>query len=185
MYGDQAFFRRVLLVPFTCITRTTMKTIYLLLVSLPVILFSCSTEDEVISPLWGIDFSAENSSALVTGSVEQFIGQTKTTYIIKTANLRSSGGGVVHALLYTFESGATMEIKIAKRTVDTSYFYPGTAEANQLLSATFNGIALSLGESKVMVQPRTEENKLATIIRLQTSDKGFFDGTVGRVPLLK
>lgn len=161
-----------------------MKTIYLLLVSLPVILSSCTTEDEVISPLWGIDFSAENSSGFATGSVEQYIGQTKTTYVIKTANLRCAGGDV-HALLYTFESGETMELKIAKRTVDYTYYFPGNAGSNQLLAVVFNGVALNLNESKVTVQPRTEENKLATATKLQTSDKGMFDGAVGRVPLLK
>jgi hypothetical protein len=161
-----------------------MKTIYLLLVSLPVFLFSCTTEDEVISPLWGIDFSAENASGFATGSVEQYIGQTKTTYIIKTANLRCSGGDV-YSLLYTFESGETMEVKIAKRTIDYYYHYPGTAGSNQLLAVTFDGTGLDLGESKVMIQPRTEENKLATVAKLQTTDKGLFDGAVGRVPLLK
>jgi hypothetical protein len=161
-----------------------MKTIYLLLVSLPVFLFSCITEDEVISPLWGIDFSAENSSGFATGSLEQYIGQTKTTYIIKTANLRCSGGDV-YSLLYTFESGETMELKIAKRTIDYHYYYPGNAGSNQLLAATFNGTVLSLGESKVTVQPRTEENKLATVTKLQTTDLGLFDGAIGRVPLLK
>lgn len=161
-----------------------MKTIILLLVSLPVILFSCTTEDEVISPLWGIDFSAENSSGFATGSVEQFVGQAKTTYIIKTANLRCSGGDV-HTLLYTFESGETMELKITKKTTDFIYYYPGTAASNQLLAATFNGVVLNLGESKVTVQPRTEENKLATVTKLQTTDEGLFDGAVGRVPLLR
>ena len=90
-----------------------MKTTLLLLVSLSVVLSACSTEDEVISPLWGIDFSAENSSGFATGSVEQFIGQSKTTYIIKTANLRCSGGDV-YSLLYTFETGETMELKYLK-----------------------------------------------------------------------
>jgi len=161
-----------------------MKTNLLLLVSLSVVLSACSTEDEVISPLWGIDFSAENSSGFATGSLEQFIGQTKTTYIVKTANLRCSGGDV-YALLYTFESGEIMELKISKKTIDYYYYYPGTAAANQLLAAKFNGVELNLTESKVTVQPRTEENKLATSAKLMTTDKGLFDGVVGRVPLLK
>jgi hypothetical protein len=161
-----------------------MKTTLLLLVSLSVVLSACSTEDEVISPLWGIDFSAENSSGFAIGSLEQYIDQTKTTYIVKTANLRCSGGDV-YSLLYTFEAGETMELKISKKTIDYSYYYPGTAGSNQLLGAKFNGVVLNLAESKVTVQPRTEENKLATSTKLLTTDKGLFDGTVGRVPLLK
>ena len=161
-----------------------MKTNLLLLVCLSVLLFSCTTEDQKISPLWGIDFSAENSASFATGTLEQYIGQTKTTYIVKTANLRCTGGDVF-ALTYMFESGDAMELRIAKRTVDYNYTFPGNVGSNQLLSATLNGIALNLGESKVTVQPRTEENKLATAAKLQTTDKGLFDGAIGRVPLLK
>ena len=161
-----------------------MKTTLLLLVSLSVVLSACSTEDEVISPLWGIDFSAENSSGFATGSVEQFIGQSKTTYIIKTANLRCSGGDV-YSLLYTFETGETMELNISKKTIDYFYYFPGAPGSNQLLAAKFNGVALNLDESKVTIQPRTEENKLATSTKLLTLDESLFDGSVGRVPLLK
>ena len=39
--------------------------------------------------------------------------------------------------------------------------------------------------TKVSIQPRTEENKLATIAKIYTVDKGLFDGAIGRVPLLK
>lgn len=160
-----------------------MKTIYLLLVSLPVFLFSC-TEDEVISPLWGIDFSEENSAGFASGSVEEFYGQSKNTYIVKTANLRCAGGDV-YTLLYTFEGGETMELRIVKKTIDQHYYFPGNTGSNQLLSATFNGQALDLGGSKVTVQPRTEENKLATLTKILTTDNSLFEGAVGRVPLLK
>jgi len=161
-----------------------MKTNLLLLVCLSGFLFSCSPEDEMVSPLWGIDFSTENASGFATGTLEQYIDQTKTTYIIKTANVRCAGGDT-YALAYTFESGDAMELRIAKRTIDTNYSYPGDAGSNQLLAASFNGVSLNLGESKVSIQPRTEENKLATVTKLMTLDKGLFDGAVGRVPLLK
>ena len=88
-----------------------MKTNLLLLVCLSVLVFSCATEDDMISP-WGIDFSTENSSGFATGTLEQYIGQAKTTYTIKTANLRCAGGDVF-ALTYTFESGDVMEVKLA------------------------------------------------------------------------
>jgi hypothetical protein len=41
------------------------------------------------------------------------------------------------------------------------------------------------GESSVSVQPRTDENKLVTLAKLQTVNMGLFDGVIGRVPLLK
>lgn len=162
-----------------------MKTRFLLLLGLSVILGACGAEDEVLSPIWGIDFSTENAAGFAVGSVEQFKGETKTTYIIKSAELRGVGGDV-YTIYYAFESGDAMEIRIAKRAFDDNYFFPGRSGENQLLSATLNGEILSLTEeSKVSVQPRTDENKLATLAKLQTSNMGLFDGSIGRVPLLK
>ena len=162
-----------------------MKTkLLLLLVSLSAILGACSAEDELRSPLWGIDYSDENSSGFAMGAVEQFIGDSKTTYIVKMANLRCAEGDV-YTLLYTFESGDAMELRIAKKTIDYNYTFPANEGGNQLLGVTFNGEMLNLAESKVSIQPRTEENKLATIAKIQTVNKGLFDGAIGRVPLLK
>lgn len=153
--------------------------------SLSVILGACSTEDEVLSPVWGIDFSSEQTAGFAMGSVDQFVAETKTTYIIKSANVRAAGGDV-YTLRYSFESGDAMEIRIAKRAFDYNYPYPGKAGENQLLSATLNGEIMQLTEeSKVSVQPRADENKLATLAKLQTVNMGLFDGAIGRVPLLK
>lgn len=160
-----------------------MKTKLLLLVSLSAILGACGAEDET-SPLWGIDFSNENSSGFAMGAVDQFKAETKTTYIVKTANLRCAGGDV-YTLLYTFESGDAMDIKIAKKTIGNNYPFPGNEGENQLLSVTFNGEVLSLFEGKVSIQPRTEENKFTTITELQTVGNAVFDGAIVRVPLLK
>jgi hypothetical protein len=160
-----------------------MKTKTLLLISLSAILLACSAEDET-SPLWGIDYSAENASGFAMGSVDQFISNTKTVYTIKAASVRAVGGDVFD-LSYTFESGDLMELKIAKNSVDMNYYFPGTTGENQLLSAKFNGETLTLGESTITVQPRTEENKFATTTKLQTIDRGLFDGSITRVPLLK
>lgn len=92
----------------------------------------------------------------------------------------------VFMLSYTFESGETMEIKVIKRTIDHNFYYPGNDGGNQLLSAIFKGELLSLDENtKISIQPRTEENKLATLAKIYTVDKGLFDGAIGRVPLLK
>jgi hypothetical protein len=153
------------------------------MVSLSVILGACSTE-ETLSPQWGIDFSSESTSGFAMGSLDQYWAQTKTSYIVKTANLRSAGDDVF-ALSYTFESGDALELRIVKKTPGSDYFFPGNAGENQLLSATFNGETLSLVDSKLSIHPRTEENKLATSTKLQTQDEVVFDGAIGRVPLVK
>ncbi len=161
-----------------------MKTTLLFLFGLSVVLGACSTEEDTLSPLWGIDFSSENSSSFAMGSVDQYRAETKTIYIVKTANLRCAGEET-YALTYTFESDDVLELRIIKRTPDSNYLFPAVEGQNQLLSATFNGVALDLVDSRVSVQPRTEENKLATTTKLQTSQEVVFDGAIGRVPLLK
>ena len=160
-----------------------MKTKLLLLVSLSVILGACGTE-EIQSPQWGIDFSSESASGFAMGSVDQYKADTKISYIVKMANLRSAGDDI-YALTYTFESGDALELRIVKKAPGNDYPFPGDAEGNQLLSATFNGQSLLLVDSKVSIEPRTDENKLATATKLQTSEEVVFDGTIGRVPLVK
>jgi len=162
-----------------------MKTKLLLLISLSVAIGACTTEEELLSPIWGIEYSDENSTGFASGSVNQFIDQTKSTYIAKTAAMREVSTNVF-MLTYTFESGESMEIKVIKRTIDHNFYFPGNDGGNQLLSAIFHGELLSLDtDSKISIQPRTEENKLATIAKIYTVDKGLFDGAIGRVPLLK
>ena len=162
-----------------------MKTKLLLLISVAVAIVACTPEDEPESPLWGIEYSDQNSTGFASGSVNQFIDQTKSTYIAKTASLREVNTGVF-MLTCTFESGESMDIKVIKRTIDQNFYYPGNDGGNQLVSAIFNGELLSLtGDTKLSIQPRTEENKLATIAKIYTVDKGLFDGAIGRVPLIK
>jgi hypothetical protein len=162
-----------------------MKTKLLLLISLAVAIGACTTEEELLSPIWGIEYSDQNSTGFASGSVNQFLDQTKSTFIAKTAEMREVNANVF-MLTYTFESGESMELKIIKRTIDQNFYYPGNDGGNQLLSAIFHGELLSLDtDSKVSIQPRTEENKLATIAKIYTVDKGLFDGAIGRVPLLK
>lgn len=162
-----------------------MKTRLLLLICLSVATVACTTDEGVKSPLWGIEYSDENSASFASGSFNQFIGQTKSTYIAMYASMREVNTNVF-MLSYTFESGETMEIKVIKRTIDHNFYYPGNDGGNQLLSAIFKGELLSLDENtKISIQPRTEENKLATLAKIYTVDKGLFDGAIGRVPLLK
>lgn len=162
-----------------------MKTKLLLLICLSVAMGACTTEEENLSPLWGIEYSDENSAGFASGSVSQFIDQSKSTYIAKTAAMREVNTGVF-TLSFTFESGESMEIKVIKRTIDQNFYYPGNDGGNQLLSAIFQGELLSLdANSKINIQPRTEENKLATIAKIYTVNNGLFEGAIGRVPLLK
>ena len=162
-----------------------MKTKLLLLICLSVAMGACTTEEETLSPLWGIEYSDENSTGFASGSVYQFIEQTKSTYIAKTAAMREVNTGVF-TLSLTFESGETMDIKVIKRTIDDNFYYPGNDGGNQLLSAIFQGDMLTLDtNSKITIQPRTEENKLATIAKIYSVNKGLFEGAIGRVPLLK
>ncbi len=162
-----------------------MKTKLLLLICLSVAMGACTTEEETLSPLWGIEYSDENSTGFASGSVNQFIDQTKATYIAKTGAMREVSNGVF-TLSFTFESGESMDIKVIKRTIDQNFYYPGNDGGNQLLSAIFRGELLSLdANTKLTIMPRTEENKLATLAKIYTVDKGLFEGAVGRVPLLK
>lgn len=161
-----------------------MKTKLLILICLSVAMGACTTEEE-LSPLWGIEYSDENSTGFASGSVSQFIDQSKSTYIAKTGAMREVNTGVF-TLSFTFESGESMEIKVIKRTIDQNFYYPGNDGGNQLLSAIFQGELLSLdASSKITIQPRTEENKLATIAKIYTVNNGLFEGAIGRVPLLK
>jgi hypothetical protein len=160
-----------------------MKTTLSILVVLSVMLGACSTED-TLSPLWGIDFSSENSSGFAMGSVDQYKADTKTIYVVKAANLRAAGEDT-YTVSYTFESGDALELVIIKKNADSNYSFPGTAGENQLVSAMFNGQPLSLVDSRISVQPRTDENKFSTLTKLQTLDEVVFDGAIGRVPLLK
>jgi hypothetical protein len=161
-----------------------MKTKLLILICLSVAMGACTTEEE-LSPLWGIEYSDENSTGFASGSVSQFIDQSKSTYIAKTGAMREVNTGVF-TLSFTFESGESMEIKVIKRTIDQNFYYPGNDGGNQLLSAIFQSELLSLdASSKITIQPRTEENKLATIAKIYTVNNGLFEGAIGRVPLLK
>ncbi len=160
-----------------------MKTSLLVLVSLSAVLLACSAEDE-LSSIWGIDYSAETASAFAMGSVNQYNGESKSIYIVKNASMRCTGGDAF-SLHYLFENGETLEIQLVKKTVDYNYTFPGSEGSNLLLSVQFNGEKLNLKESKVTIQPRTAENKLATLTKVYTLDKGVFDGAIGRVPLLK
>ena len=71
----------------------TMKTKLLLLIVLSVAMGACTTEEENLSPLWGIEYSDENSTGFASGSVSQFIDQFKSTYIAKTGAMREVNSG--------------------------------------------------------------------------------------------
>lgn len=161
-----------------------MKTKLLLLISLSVLLFQCSSEEETKSPLWGVDFSTEAMVNYAQGALEQQNSGPKITYVVNAASLRQSEEDI-YSVSFTFENGETLLLSITKKTVDYNYHFPGTGLENQLISAEFNGIPLDLKESSISIQPDEGENKLHVITNMHTLNAGDFNGTLSRVPLLK
>lgn len=162
-----------------------MKTKIVLLVSLSVVLFQCSTEEKIAkSPLWGVDYSEESTTAFVQGAIEQQNAGPKTVYIVNEGSLRPDTEDR-HTISLKFENGESLQILVTKKTVDNNYHYPGLESENQFVSAIFNGVPLDLTESSISIQPRLEENKLHVITNVHTLNAGDFNGTLSRIPLLK
>jgi hypothetical protein len=162
-----------------------MKTKILLLISLSVVFLQCSTEGEMTkSPLWGVDFSEESTTAFAEGSIEQQNAGPETVYIVESGALREAEESH-YTISFTFENGETLLLGIEKKTMDYNYHYPGTESENRLVSATFNGTPLDLTESSISIQPDTGDNKLHIITNMHTINAGDFNGTLSRIPLLK
>ena len=162
-----------------------MKTKIVLLASLSVILFQCSTEEKIAkSPLWGVDYSDESTTTFVQGAIEQQNAGPKTVYIVNEGALRPDQDDR-HTISLKFENGESLQLLVTKKTVNSNYHYPGQESENQLLSAIFNGEPLELKESAISIQPRLEENKLHVITNVHTLNAGDFNGTLSRIPLLK
>src|SRR5688500_6340753 len=111
-----------------------MKTKLLLLISLSVLLFQCSSEEETKSPLWGVDFSTEAMVSYAEGALEQQNSGPKITYVVNAASLRQSEEDI-YSVSFTFENGETLQLSITKKTADYNYHFPGTDLENQLISA--------------------------------------------------
>jgi hypothetical protein len=162
-----------------------MKTNIVLLISLSVALFQCSTEAEITkSPIWGVDYSAESTTGFAQGSIEQQTDGTKTIYIVSSGELRE-GEENFYTVSFTFENGGSLQLGIIKKTADYNYHFPGNESANQLVSATFNGKALDLTESSISIQPDLGDNKLHIITKMHTLNVGDLNGMLSRIPLLK
>ncbi len=162
-----------------------MKTKIVLLVSLSVVLFQCNTEENIAkSPLWGVDYSEESTTAFVQGAIEQQNAGPKIVYIANEGSLRPDQEDR-HTIYLKFENGESLQILVTKKTVDNNYHFPGVESENQLLSAVFNGVPLELAESSISIQPRLEENKLNVITNMHTINAGDFNGALSRIPLLK
>jgi len=134
--------------------------------------------------MWGIDFSEEGSSVFAIGSVDKQNDGAKISYIAKAANVQHVKDDI-YLVTYAFQSGDQLQLTITKKTVDYNYHFPGTTTENQIIVAIFNGETLDLIASDISIQPRAEENKLYTVTNLHTTSAGDFNGTIGRVPLLK
>ncbi len=162
-----------------------MKTKIIFLISLSVTLFQCGTEEKIAkSPMWGVDYSDEGSTAYVQGAIEQLNAGPKTIYIVSEGALRQAQEEL-HTVYFKFENGESLQFLVRKQTIDNNYHYPATDSENQLVSVVFNGVSLELKESTVLIQPHPEENKLHVITSIHTLNAGDFAGTLTRIPLLK
>lgn len=162
-----------------------MKTRIILLISLSVGFFQCSTEGESAkSPLWGVDFSAESTAIYAQGAIDQQNADGKVTYIVREGALRQTQGDR-YTVNLTFGSGETLQLGLIKKTTEYKFQYPGQENENQLVSVLFNGTPLDLNESFVSILPETGDNKLHVITSVQTKIAGDFNGTSSRIPLLK
>jgi hypothetical protein len=160
-----------------------MKTRILLLIGLGLILFQCTEENVAKSPLWGVDFSEEATSTFAQGAIEQQNDGPKVVHIVNNGSLRQTEGEL-YTISFSFENGETLQLTVTKKTSDYNYHFPGSESGNQLVSATFNGNALSLTESSISIQPRQDDNKLNVVTNMHTLDAGDFNGTLTRVPLI-
>ena len=163
-----------------------MKTKIVLLISLSVLFFQCSKEGvETKSPLWGVDFSAENTTGFAEGAIEQQNDEgPKVIYIVSSGALREAEENF-YTVSFTFENGESLELGIIKKTADYNYHFPGNESDNRLISATFNGEVLDLTDSSISIQPDQGDNKLHVITNMHTLNAGDFNGTLSRIPLLK
>lgn len=161
-----------------------MKTRIILLLSLSVGFFSCTEGELAKSPLWGVDYSSENSTVYAQGAIDQQNAEGKVTYIVREGALRQSQGER-YSVNLTFATGETMQLGIIKKTTDYNYHYPGEENQNQLVSVVFNGTPLDLETSAVAILPETGDNKLNVITNVHTKSLGAFNGTSSRIPLLK
>lgn len=162
-----------------------MKTQIVLLISLSVLFFQCTSEENTKSPIWGVDFSTENATGFAQGSIEQQNAGDKVIHIANSGYLRETEEEDIYTVAFTFENGSSMQLHISKKTADLNYHFPGQDSENQLLSAVFNGVALDLAASSIAVQPNLGENKLHVVTNVHTLNSGDYNGTLTRVPLLK
>ena len=104
-----------------------MKTRFLFLIGLSTLLLQCSTEEDVTkkSPLWGVEFSEENTVTFVQGALEQENGGPKVVYIVSEGAVRQTEVDGVYTISLAFENGESLELSITKKTPDYNYHYPG------------------------------------------------------------
>jgi hypothetical protein len=161
-----------------------MKTRILLLISLSVFLYKCTTPVEPQSPIWGVEFSTESAIPLAQGSIEKENAGVQVIYIVNSGYLMEGDGGL-NTISFTFENGESMQLIVTKKTANYNCNFPGNETENQIVSAIFNGDTLALKESSISIQPHLEENKLHILTDMHTVAAGDFNGTLTRIPLLK
>jgi len=164
-----------------------MRATFLFLSVLAVTFSACSTDDVPAKPsIWGIAYSERVTTASAGGIVDRLNEGPRVTYAISTAYLLGGQkGDSLHTLTYVFTSHDSLRIGVSKVTNDRNFHYPGVPGENRLRYAVYNGQPLTLRESNVVIDPRTGENKVSTVIDIATSNAGAFVGNVSSVPLLR
>lgn len=147
------------------------------------VVLAVACDDDQDGSYWGVDHVGVDAIAQAEGAIDQQNAGTKVTYTIESAYLTTLENGT-HLLHYRFTSHDSLELLIGKRSADYNYHSDAVSDQNVLLSASFNNSPMALEGSSVSIQPRSDENRFHTVVNVHTLDKGDFNGTVNKVPLV-
>jgi hypothetical protein len=156
---------------------------FLFATGLSLVLFAaCDNVDNNADPL-GIGYSDASTSVNAVGSIDQQNSGPKVTYAVTQASVFPTGNGV-YVLRYKFTSNDSLDLEVTRRTTDYNYHSDGAVAKNTLTKVSFNGETLEINASDVAIQPKTEDNRFATVVNVHTVSHGDFNGTVTGVPLV-
>lgn len=156
---------------------------FLFATGLSLVLFaSCDVVDNNADPL-GIGFSDPATAVNAVGSLDQQNAGPKVTYAVTKASVFPTGNGV-YVLRYKFTSNDSLDLVVVRRTTDYNYHSDNQVATNELTHVIFNRDTLEIKASAVAIQPKTEDNRFATVVNVHTVSDGDFNGTVTGVPLV-
>jgi hypothetical protein len=165
-----------------------MRATLFFMTALVITLAACSDDEVPAKPsVWGIAFSEPVTTVSAGGIIDRLTEGPRVTYAVDYAYLLGNGNptDTVYTLTYVFTSHDSLRVGISKVGYGDDFHYPAAAGENRLRYAVFNTDTLRLQNSKITVDPRTGENKVATTLNLASTNLGTFVGTVSSVPLLR